>query len=225
MSNDMVPADIAALINQQAPSADLDAAGKSDAFLPRIQFMSARSGLCEDGTFPVNHFNLISGQSNEDAGETVDALVMGVRSKAMDTSGDELIITYEPKPDDSGAATGIFRDIQVKSDTTKNSGCMYGLEFLIWVPSKKTFATFFMGTNSLRRDSPTLRARIGKPVTLISYKAKTKKFQWMTAKGVDCTTPFEPPTKEAVIKAFEEFNNPKTTELAPVAEGEATRER
>jgi len=194
---------------------DFDAAASSQSYLPRLQLMTANSSKCKGGEIGVNSYALVRDQDYKDLGKNVDVLLVTWRPKALET-GEAVISVYDPQSAD-------FQRIQAKSDE-KDSGCMFGPEYLCWVPSKKTFATFFMGTKSARRESANVKALLKQAATLGSQHIKTPKYDWYAPKVQACSTPFEMPGKDELVEAVEKFNNPPVSEIEGVEETE-TRAR
>lgn len=184
---------------------------KAGDWLPRLQLMTAASEKCKDGSFPMNHYALASGQNLRDVGQTVDVLVLSWRPKAMDI-GDEIITIYDPENPE-------FNRIREASGE-KDSGCMYGPEFLIYIPSAEQFATFFMGSKSARREAPSVKARMLKAGTLKSNLVKTAKYTWQTPTCVPCSTPFELPGESEIKTQVEKFLNPPTTNVEKASEAD-----
>jgi len=196
---------------------DFDAAQSSAQYFPRVQLLTSNSAACKSGDFPTNHYALVNDSNNQDLGKSVDVAVITWRPKALET-GDQVISSYEPSSDE-------FQRIQGKSFES-NSGCMFGPEFLVWIPQAKKFATFFMGTKSSRREAPNVKARLKNAATLSSRKIETKQYTWFAPACTACTTPLEVPGKEELIAAIEQFNNPPKPTLEGVddkADGERAR--
>lgn len=193
-----------------------DALTKSG-FLPRLQLMTGNSKQCKSGKFPVNKYALISGQEHIEVGEPIDVLVLVWRPKAIDTGSDEMIISH-----DIEAAE--FKRIQEESDV-KDSGCMYGQEYLVYLPSHEQFATFFMGTKTSRRESPNMLALCQKAATLSAQEIKTKKYNYYSPAVVKCSTVFKLPSKEDCLEQIAEFNNPKIQEVERVETDEKSETR
>ena len=211
--NEIVP------IGESVQKYDMDvfrAATKSGDFLPRLQLMTAASDKCKDGKFQINHYAMIRDQNFKDVGEAVDILVIAWRPKALEI-GDEVISCFDPKNTE-------FVRIQEKS-AEANSGCMYGPEFLVWVPAEKDFATFFCGSKSSRREAPSILAYLQKPATLKSRFVETKKFKWWTPAVFGCSTPFDTPNLDKLKAVVEKFNNPPATEVEVVEQGGGDRAR
>jgi hypothetical protein len=131
--------------------------------------------------------------------------------------GEQVISVFDMESDE-------FKRIQEKS-AEQDSGCMYGPEFLVYIPQIKEFATFFCGSKSARRESPTIKALLTKPATLKSKKIETKRYTWYGPQATSCSTPFDPPDLEALKKVVEKFNNPPKTEVEAAPEEETDRER
>jgi len=192
---------------------DKIAAGK---FLPRIQFMSSASEQCKDGSFPVNHYALFKSKTPIDLTAEVNVLVVSWRPKAL-RIGDAVMAFYDVE-------NAEFKKIVEESDV-QDSGCMYGPEFLCYIPAMKEYATLFMGSKSARNESPNLKALMGKGATLRSQKISNKKYTWQSPQVVPCSTPFDLPAIEELKKIAEQFMNPPVTEVETVAEEKDARAR
>lgn len=185
-------------------------------WLPRVQLYISSSNECKAGTFPVNHYGLVvmKGQII-DLGTRVEVLPLAWRPKALDTKASPPVSRYDVKSQD-------FRNIQERS-SGRDSGCMYGPEYLLWIPSLKKFATFFMGTKSARREAPVLKTKLDekRAATLESTFVKTTSYSWQAPKVTGCSVPWpneQYPLKSAVDKEIEKFKNP------PAVVEEATAE-
>jgi hypothetical protein len=178
----------------------------SNTYLPRLQLMTSNSQKCKDGEFPINNFTLTDSTVFDDLGKEVDVLVLAWRPFALDTSGDSIISAYDP-------ATEIFQKIVEKADTTQNSGCIHGPQFLVWVPSKKKFATLTFGSVSARKEAATVKNLMHKACTLKGKKIETKKYTWYVTTGVPCNTPFDLPAEDQYKAQIEKFINPPASEV------------
>jgi len=180
----------------------------------RVQLMTNKSDLVTTGEFPMNHFALVGvGNSVEDdLGKTLEVIVCGLRAKAM-RIGDPMIIVFEVKHLE-------FAKIQAES-TLQDSGCMFGPEFLVYIPSVEKFATLFFNSKSMRREAPNMRKRLGKGALLQSKLIETARFKWTTTIVKPCTAPLTPPDPEPLEEALETFNNPEPIvhEKAPETSG------
>ncbi len=196
---------------------------KTGGFLPRLQLMTSNSNPCKEGTFPTNHYALVEGSDNTDLGSDVDIIVLAMRMKAIDMSSEDDIVTvYDPKVNDDGQPTGLFAEIQARSNES-DSGCMWGGEFLVYIPSAAAFATFFMGSKSSRRSMPQIMSKMPGQVTLRAKKIETKKYTWFTPAITACSTPLEAPTEEQATREVTKFLNPPEVEKEESSEAKQAR--
>lgn len=185
-------------------------------YLPRLQLMTAMSDKCKKGEFPINHYAFVNGQDYKDIGAEVDCLPFIWRPKALDVSDPNVPVSIFDVNSEE------FKSIHSRSGAP-NSGCMCGPEFLLWIPSVKAFATFFMGSKSAVRESANVKNHLNEPVTLKSRYIETAKYNWFAPAVTICTTLFELPTPEQLTEVVEKFNNPPEKVIEKVEED--TRER
>ena len=210
-----IPADLAASLEKYTDD-DFDGVASSG-YLPRLQLMTSSSEKCKAGEFKINNYALVSDSNYIDLGTEVDCWPIVWRPKAIEM-GDSVITVFDQKSEQ-------FRDIAKRADV-QNSGCMYGIEFLIWLPKVGEFCTFFMGSKSARREARNVKARLREPSTLKSHKLQNTSYTWYAAIITACSTPFDLPDPEAMIEQIESFNNPPAPTAEKVAEGESDgRER
>jgi hypothetical protein len=195
-------------------------------YLGRVQLITSNSELGKSGVVGVNNYAYILDNDHVELGKTVDVAVLAWRPMALDVSNpDEVITSYDPQPDANGQSTGEFARIEAQAEV-QDSGCMFGPQFLLYVPQIKKFATLFMGTKSSRRVAPELANYVRKAATLDSQQIKTKKYSWFTNKILPCSASIDLPMDEAV-KQINLFDNPPAENLErvePTATAE-TRER
>lgn len=197
-------------------------------FLPRLQLLGASCDLVKSETYPVG-YAIIEGQDVTYLGKNIDVLLISFRPKALRIPSDksEQPMAYFDRNDPA------FKKVQIDS-MVKDSGCMFGSEFLVWVPSKQVFASLFMGTISARKASSGLLKLMQKeingnkiyvpaPASLSPEYIKKPKFSWHVVKADRCSTPFQMPTTIAYNKELEKFKNPKSSTVETVAPD--TRER
>lgn len=185
----------------------------ANGFMPRVQLMTSSSKPCKEGEFPVNHYALVKGQQNIDLSGEVNCLVITWRPKAM-RMGDSVMAVYDINNPE-------FKKIEEESGE-QDSGCMYGPEFLIYLPNEKEFATLFMGSKTARNESPNLKALIGKAATLGHQKISNKKYTWVSIQVTPCSTPFDIPPIESIQEVAEKFNNPPETDVETVDDDEVS---
>jgi hypothetical protein len=189
----------------------------ASSFLPRLQLMTSSTELVKMGKFPINHFAMIAGQLVVDVGVTVDVLALAWRPKAMVTK-DAVISVFDPTDPK-------FKETVALADV-KDSGAMYGPEYLLWVPSQERFVTFFMCNKSLRREAPILYALLQamKRATLNVKEAKNAQYKWMTVSVTECSANFTTPAIEEAAAVVKDFLNPpkQVIEVADAKEKAAT---
>ena len=203
-----------------------EAIKSSQAYLPRLQLMTANSEKCKSGEFPINHYARVHDSDFRDLGATVDVLIIAFRPLAIETTVEGDVITcLDPKVVD-GKPTGNFARIQKEADKPGMNGCMYGPQFLVWVPSAQEFMTYYMASKTARRASSQVKARMKDSATLGSQKIEGKEFTWYGPTCQACSTPFEMPTAEEVQEAVQPFLNPPEPEVTVADAGEeGTREQ
>lgn len=125
-------------------------------FLPRFQVCGGNTEIVKEGKMPVGTYGLIYDKNRAvDLGKEIDILVIGMRAKALriPKEGNPMSYFNREHPE--------FKKIQADSKLP-NSGCMFGMEFLIWLPVQQEFATLFLGTMSARKETPSLLAEMKK---------------------------------------------------------------
>lgn len=194
----------------QQPGDDIfNSVANGGKYLPRIQMFGGNSEAVKSGKVPMAHYALVTGKDQyQDLGDTVDSVPIAWRPKAMDVGGEEVISVHDHTDPE-------FARIQAQSEV-KDSGCMFGPEFLLWLPDIKKFVSLFMSSKTARREAPAIRDRIGKPTTLGVTYIKTQKYSWHGIVAKPCSTPFDLPTDEAVEEEVEKFLNPPKTEVERV---------
>jgi hypothetical protein len=177
-------------------------------YLPRIQLFSNKSDAVTNVLIEGNHYGLVVNKKITDLGREVKVLIIARRPKAMDLSNKEAIVnSYKPDSD-------IFQSIIERSDV-KDSGCMYGIEFLIWLPIQKEYCTLFLGSKSGRGESSLFSEQLGKAAMLKSRTASNKKFVWQMATCSPCSESIDLPTEqEEFNKTVQMFTNPPDAELS-----------
>jgi hypothetical protein len=183
-------------------------------FLPRIMLMQASSEPVKDDKAKQGHHVLVQGKDQYiDLTKDVIIVPLAWRPKAMDMSNLEHIITVYKHDDPE------FKRIMVKSEE-QNSNCMYGPEYLVWVPTVQLFASYFMSSKTSRRAAPHLKALLGRAASLKSEKITAKKFSWFGPVIIIYSQSVQAPPLDQVNIEVEKFNNPpeKESEAAPADE-------
>lgn len=185
-----------------------------EGFLPRLQLFSGRSDACSEGLIPINHYGIVDGDDIVDLGERIIIGVLAARHKAMCTQG-EVQCSYNPESD-------LFKQLVVDSGI-KDSGCMYGPEFLVYIPAIQKFATYFMGSKTARREAKKFKPLMNKPAILDSKNIEKGKYKWRGPVILPCPDQIELPPVEKMEAERAKFKNPPE-DTVEVAE-EDNRER
>lgn len=187
--------------------------------LPRIQLMTSGSDACKrmENPFPANNYALVKSKEYINLGRQVDVIVIMWRFKALDFSEKNMVVSYDVKDP-------VFIDIQERSQTPK-SDCLYGIEFLMWIPERREFATFYACNETSRREAPKLRTDdettgkiTPKCVTLSAKEISNTQHTWVGINILDCQSSLEPPDDEILEEVYTRFVNPKTSNVEPAEE-------
>lgn len=181
-------------------------------WLPYIQLMGSNSIEVKKGEFPMGHFALRKNRRMIDMGEEFIAYLIAWRPKAMQFA--PKVLSYFDSTSEA------FKAIEEKSKS-KNAGCGYGPEFLVWLPEYKEMVTYFLGNKTGRNESPNLIALI----TDGTYKCKQKshliddgEHSWHGPMTLPYDLDIELPSVVTLRKELDKFNNP------PAAIEEVTEE-
>lgn len=226
MSNEIIPAQLGgALANlgsaKYADDKAFDIVATGANFLPRVMLMGSNSTAVKEGKINQGRYALVrSKDSLEDLSPELPVLVLGWRPKAMQIGDDSVISIFNPKSTE-------FLRIATKADSgEQDTGCMYGPEFLVWVPATKSFATFFMSSKTARREAPQMKALMGKGALLKCQLIKAGKFAWHGPVVTMYSAPFTAlPEMDAISDQVAKFNNPPEEETEAVPEGADDRAR
>ena len=194
-------------------------------YIPRIQLMTGNSGLVQQGNAQVGEYVFINTKDDfTPLGKEVDILVCSWRLKAMQVGDGSVVSVFDP-------ADPNFGKIRAQA-SVKDSGCMCGVEFLLWIPAVNAFATFYMASKSAQREAKKVRSFIDEennapgPATLKAAFIETKRFKWHAPVVTTCSTPFSPPEPEAFLKTLDKFLNPPKETDAEMADDDGdNRER
>jgi len=203
-------------------------------FLPRMQLFT-KGKYIDTGKIQPGHYGIVDGEEVIDLGISIDVLLLGVRTKTLDMSDrDNIISRYtvgEPE----------FERIRQMSEV-KNSSCQCGLSFLVYDSGSNTLCEFFCGSRSAQNESKKMlpflaitpeqavaaaeKGRIVEPkvATPLTLKVRyiQKQFSWHVPVAIACSAPIEVrlPTQQ-VLAAIEKFLNP-VDEGGTVVEEDAT---
>jgi len=204
---------------QMGADADYTELAKGGDFLARLQLYGKGKHI-DRGDIERGHYGIAEGDEIIDLGDVIDVIPFARRPKAMDMSdADNLIIVYDN-------ATDEFKRIAAAS-VGQDSGCMYGVSFLLYERNSGRFLEFFCGTKSTRSEAkklfpylPLTAADVKSrgldeephgplPLTLKSKLVEKGKWTWWVPVCVKCSVPFKKvPTNEQIIKEITRFVNP-----------------
>jgi len=202
-------------------------------YLPYISLYGGNSNAAKQGLIGIGHYGLVRQKDKiEDLTKEFDCLPLGWRFKAMQILDGNIVSQYNPK-------SASFILIQEKAGV-KDSGCMYGIEFMFWVPNlpAQCFATFYCNSKTSRREAPNIRSFCPagatqtteghgpKPMTLKSQLIKTEKYMWHGPVVTPCSTQFANlPSVEDMMDQATKFANPKDSEVEIAAPTDNDRAR
>lgn len=197
---------IAASEEEEKKLAELTQAGD---YLPALRVYGSSSTIVKQNKFPNGHFGLyFTADKVVDLGEQIDVLVIAYRPRASIMMSDEQPINYfDPESENF---------IEVKNrGKAKEQGYMFGLEYLLWIPSVEQYALFFMGNPTLRRESSNVKGHVGKAATLKIKFIPSKKYGgWHGCETLGCDAPFDVPSGEEIKSTYDRyFANPVDTEV------------
>lgn len=239
--NELIPADVFSGLpaNNFADDSYQDVATATE-FLQRLQLLSkgkyVDSRQAQGGDYAV----IMDSETCRSLGDTIDILVFERRHKAIDMSDtDQVLVSYDPTSE-------LYADIRERS-AEKDSGCQYGVEFLVAERSTAKLYGFFFGTKSLRRVLNTMYAYMPLsaedvkrrkmadakphgplPLTLKSKNVRVKTYSWFVPEFQDCSTPFtkdQLPAPEKIKEEIIKFRTPDKQESAVVANDRKGRAR
>ena len=195
------------------------AASLSKAYLARLQLFGSKSDACAEGKIGIGRYGLVRDDAIVDLGEELDAVIISWRPKALQIDGGNIIANHDPNSD-------LYKKIKELS-TVKDSGCMHGPEFLLWIPSQDQFVTFHMSSKTARREAQKMEPLLGKAATfrckLIDPPAS--RFKWHGPVVTPCSEPLTVPSIEDIEEQVKVFQNPPKQEVELAKDGDSGRER
>ena len=181
-------------------------------YLPRLKLCQSNAQEVNAGKVDRggNYCIIYSKDQIEDLGNEVELVVASVRTKALDCSGDDILQYFDK---DSPEFLAI-----VEKSKVKDSECMYGPEYLVWVIGQESFATLFLSSVTARRVATDIHKELGQAAMAKSKLIEGKKHTWWGPifKPHTATTPNlpDPEEIEKKIKQFKE-EKPSEIEVAP----------
>lgn len=233
MSKDLIPADVFTdLPSTNVADDSFNDVATATEYLQRLQLISkgkyVDSRQAQGGDYAV----IIDSDTCKSLGDTVDLLVLERRHKAIDMSDtNNILVSHDPTSE-------LYSTIRANS-SVKDSGCQYGVEFLVAERSTAKLYAFFFGTKSLRRVLQTMYGYMALtadqikarklegvkphpplPVTLTTKNVRQKTYSWFVPEFQDCSTPFNSEQLPAPEKIKEEIIKFRTPDKDDVVKDE-----
>lgn len=218
---------------------DIRDMAKTADYLQRVQITGSNSDIVQNQKIEAGFIVLVQDKEHfVDLGKEVDMIFYTMRPKALqiDQTAGQILQFFDRSHSE-------FKRIQAQS-AIRDSGCMFGLEFLVYLPNREQFASFYCGSKSGRKESPNILDimnvsddpdnPIWKPAAITIKpkfipKAPGRKYSWWSFEVFKCSSPLAAqPEMEELKTEVEKFNTPpkSTVEKAePVAGAGADRER
>lgn len=197
---------------------DFKSLAKNVSFLAGFKLFNAQSGAVMRRKIAAAHFGLVKGKDDiHDFGDSVDIIPIAHRFKAVLKHEGEYLSYYKRKSEP-------FLRAEAMAKADKQSGCMAGIEFLIWIPELSVFSLWYCFTTSTLGAADSIQAQYLKPTTVKSRLVETKKFSWFEPEILRCSTELAPPTDEQLTDELTRFRNPKEATVE-VDENSASQDR
>ena len=196
------------------PKQDLDRG-----YAPRLQLVATGNAkvVLEDKA-KAGEFIIVDGADCTNLGKVVNVVLLGKLFKAVDNSGDDTIVNFDPKSDE-------YQSIVAKQKAKGfDSQCMIGPLYLAYNVDNECFVELYLNSKSAQREEGKLDAYVPigpeqakelgiepRTPTLATLKSRFidgKQYKWFvfdTVAGPASLDGVEPPAAEIVNKACENF--------------------
>ena len=204
-------------------------------YVKRLQLVT-KGKLVDSGLVPPGNYAIPIGENEVTViGPTADILVLAVRLKALDTTEEPPLASYD-------AESSIYQDIVARSKTA-DSGCMHGPSFLVYERTTGQFLEFYCGNASGRQEAGKIGSFLpvseeeakkfgeGFPAqgpqtgTLSAKLIKRPRQSWHAPVMGKCSTPFDKlPTQQECVDQITKFLNPEENkDVATTTENKRSR--
>lgn len=199
----------AALTATTVSAEDFNDVAAGSEFLPRLSLFSFSNGPFKDGKIAAGHYGFNQGNNIIDCGTEIQLIVCGIRLKALQIDGDNITAIFNKQNPE-------FAKIQAMSGV-KDSDCLCGPEFLVYIPTHKQFCTFYMASKTMKREAPNVKAFYdqGKNITAKAQLITKGKYKWHGPVIVECSMVLSTPDHDKLYIEKAKFFGAKDTELAP----------
>jgi hypothetical protein len=196
-------------------------------FLPRVQPCTFSSAIVQQKGFKPGNIALVYNNDKfDDLGDSVDIMPVKFRWHAM------VFLDGKPIEDSYDHLDEVFKRIRTKADSRElNTGCMYGPEFLVWLPEQSLFGTFYLSSYSARKEAlPLKKIMDTKKIALLRTVKSTneKKQTWFGPQIIESATSTETintPSLDELQDVLTKFINPKVITPQEVADPAANASR
>lgn len=195
---------------------------QSGNYLRRAKLCAPLTAEVGDGQAEVGDYFLVG---VENLGPNVDVVVVAKRSHALRLKDNSTKVdgeSYDPKSE-------LFLGIQSQRDGDwgmKEPNPMYGYDFLLYLPSLRTFCTIFHSKMALKLAARQFQAAIGKGLQVMSSRKEPSKknpkikFDVPTIQVAEDQS-YDAPTQEELTAAVALFQNPRAQTQGEDADGPA----
>ena len=211
MMSNLVPANLSNLPSAPANAPLPEDVISTTAMLPYIQLLQGQSALASnpDNDFKPGQFVLPKGGDDAvNLGPSFEAVALAYRYKAIDFSGDDPVIVYDPESEE-------FKRI-AENAKVKKKDFNSGLELLLWLDGEKTFATLGCTNSTMAQFAvKDVIPRMRNPITIKSkfIDPPKSKHSWYGAVGFDSQAEVvNLPEMNVITSTVEKFLNPATEE-------------
>lgn len=202
-----------------------DTVVKTGDFIPRIQLYGSNSNAVKREQISQGRYGFPkTADEIVDLGKEVQCIPLAWSFKAMEFQGDDPPVTsYNPKDP-------VFQKIKMTADEGGLTGSVYGIEFLLFLPSPPSgvdnFVTLFLNSPSSRREATSFRGLLGRGAMLKVRLASNKKGTWHVPAITTCSTPFTNLPDEVTMTAkIEQFKNPPVTQQEAASDDEVAAQQ
>ncbi len=172
-------------------------AGDQNSYSSRLQLFSFNSGAVKEEKIKAGRFAIVNGQELTDLGDEIVIMPLAIRAKAMDLSGDKPVIAYDHTSQQ-------FREIQANAKV-KDSNCMVGLEFLVYIPDHDAFTTFYLANATLLREAQNVKNNLGTAIKCKAKLIKKEKLSWHGMTVAAYPADIKLPEKASIIAELGSF--------------------
>src|SRR5262245_16703649 len=228
MSNELskllVPSE---LIAEPAKYADNETFARmaGSGFLPRVQLTAGLSKVVSAGKVSVGKWVMMRGKSDimHIFGDSFSCLILGWRPKALRIEGNTAKVIFNPNGEE-------FKSIERDAEKRPRiKGCLYGPEYLIYVPEVNELASLHFNNITMRNRAGDMKPLIGRAATLRVELIESKGNSWHGPVVTPCSTPVPMPEQggdeftalmDRMKAERDKFNNPpeQLTEEVPAEE-------